>query len=58
MPIYEFLCPKCKHLFERLYKMSNKKPPKCPKCKTNTYRIISRPNFKFKGDGWYNPDAT
>ncbi|MFO7821830.1 MAG: zinc ribbon domain-containing protein [Lentisphaeria bacterium] len=32
MPIYEYKCEECGHLFERLAKNSEDHPGKCPKC--------------------------
>ena len=32
MPIYEFKCSKCGHLFETLVRTFNGRPDACPKC--------------------------
>lgn len=32
MPIYEYRCPACGHLFERLVRIGVAAPPPCPAC--------------------------
>ncbi len=32
MPIYEFMCPKCGHVFETLVAMGRENETTCPKC--------------------------
>ena len=32
MPIYEYRCKKCGHVFEHLAKTSTDNPSRCPKC--------------------------
>lgn len=43
MPIYEFRCRKCKHLFEVLFRSRDEKTAvACPECKsTRTQRMMS-----------------
>jgi putative FmdB family regulatory protein len=42
MPLFEYQCKKCGHLFEELQKSASDKPPKCPKCKSGrTERQLS-----------------
>lgn len=57
MPIYEYECPKCGHVFEEWGKASeaHKEEP-CPVCGTPSPRVISRTSFVLKGDGWYVSD--
>jgi len=33
MPLFEYACPKCGHIFEKLVLARNAKPPECPKCR-------------------------
>lgn len=57
MPIYEYKCPKCEHVFEEWVKASDaKKDAKCPVCGAPSPRIMSRTSFVLKGDGWYVSD--
>lgn len=57
MPIYEYECPKCGHVFEEWGKASepHKKEP-CPVCGELSPRVMSRTSFVLKGDGWYVSD--
>lgn len=57
MPIYEYECPACGHVFEEWGKASeaHKEEP-CPRCGTLSPRVISRTSFVLKGDGWYVSD--
>jgi len=32
MPIFEYACPHCGHIFEKLVLTRNQEPPECPKC--------------------------
>lgn len=44
MPIYEYTCHKCGHIFEEL--VFGDKNPSCPKCGlTETEKMISRPTL-------------
>jgi len=57
MPIYEFRCEKCGHEFERLQKISDPDPDRCPECGESTVsRLISAAAFRLKGGGWYETD--
>lgn len=57
MPIYEFRCSPCGHEFERLQKVSDPDPKKCPECGAlKLVRVISPVGFRLKGGGWYETD--
>jgi len=58
MPIYEYRCNHCGHQFERLQKMSDPDPQRCPECATEreVTRLISAAGFRLKGGGWYETD--
>lgn len=49
MPIYEFRCLDCQHLFELLVLNDNEKVEmKCPSCESDTFeRIMSTTNFNM-----------
>lgn len=47
MPLYDFQCTKCEHVFEENTK-SDATPPVCPECGGSTEKVISVPNFKVK----------
>ena len=57
MPIYEYQCDDCNHVLDALQKVSDKPLVDCPECgKTSLRRLISAPNFRLKGEGWYETD--
>ena len=56
MPLYEYLCKKCKHRFEKIQKYSDKMLKKCPECGGVIEQTITAPAVQFKGSGWYVTD--
>jgi putative FmdB family regulatory protein len=56
MPLYEYRCKKCGHLFEKIQKFSDKPVKKCPECGGPVEKTISAPAVQFKGSGWYVTD--
>ena len=57
MPIYEYKCDECNHVLDALQKVSDKPLVDCPECgKSSLRRLISAPNFRLKGEGWYETD--
>ena len=57
MPIYEYHCGKCGHVFEVMGSLSEKAAEKsCPKCESAAQKIISVSAFHLKGSGWYSSD--
>lgn len=57
MPIYEYQCPQCGHLFEEWVKASDAHGQEpCPHCGTPSPRVISHTSFVLKGGGWYVSD--
>jgi putative FmdB family regulatory protein len=57
MPIYEYRCGACGHHLEALQKMSEGALRKCPECgKSQLKRLVSAPQFRLKGSGWYETD--
>lgn len=56
MPLYEYLCKKCGHRFEKIQKFSDKPIKKCPECGGAVEQVISPPAVQFKGSGWYVTD--
>ena len=57
MPIYEYKCQNCGHYFEILQRISEEPLSVCPECKKNTLKkLVSAPNFRLKGEGWYETD--
>jgi putative FmdB family regulatory protein len=57
MPIYEFACPDCGHTFDRLQKLSDPDPTRCPECgREHVKRNLTAPAFRLAGSGWYETD--
>jgi len=57
MPIYEYKCEACGHVFESLQKISESPLVECPECgKDALKKLISSPAFRLKGGGWYETD--
>ncbi len=57
MPIYEYQCRNCNHVFDVLQKMSDAPLQVCPECgQPELRKLLSAPNFRLKGGGWYETD--
>lgn len=57
MPIYEYQCGKCEHVFDVLQKMNDDPLKYCPECgEPHLKKLLSAPNFRLKGGGWYETD--
>ncbi len=57
MPIYEYACESCQHTFDVLQKMAAAPLSDCPECgKPALKKLLSAPNFRLKGGGWYETD--
>ena len=56
MPLYEYECQKCHHRFEKLQRLSDPPPAKCPECGGKVSQLLSAPAVQFKGSGWYVTD--
>lgn len=59
MPIFEYECTKCEHVFEEFSGPKTGKEsmvitdePNCPKCNADVKKIISSSTFRLKGSGW------
>jgi putative FmdB family regulatory protein len=57
MPFYEYECSNCKFYTEVMQKISDAPLSKCPSCgKKALKKLVSAPNFRLKGGGWYETD--
>ena len=56
MPIYEYQCESCEHIFEVQQKFSDPLVDACIKCGKSVRKLISAPGIMFKGSGWYVTD--
>lgn len=58
MPIYEYQCKACGHVFEREHAIGEKKKYKCPECSHGgTRKLVSQVGVVFKGTGFYATDS-
>ena len=50
-------CRDCGHVFDALQKMSDDPLRDCPDCgRPELRKLLSAPNFRLKGGGWYETD--
>lgn len=56
VPLYEYLCAKCGHRFEKIENHNASTTKKCPKCGAKSTRVLSAAAIQFKGSGWYVTD--
>ncbi|MDD5593552.1 MAG: zinc ribbon domain-containing protein [Candidatus Margulisbacteria bacterium] len=56
MPLYDYKCTKCGHIFEVQQKMSEEALKYCPVCKGPIKRLISAAGIIFKGSGFHVND--
>ncbi len=57
MPIYEYRCDACGHYLDALQKIADAPLRDCPSCGASALRrLVSAPNFRLKGSGWYETD--
>ena len=57
MPIYEYECRECGHRLDALQKIADDPLVDCPACSAASLkRLISAPQFRLKGGGWYETD--
>lgn len=55
MPVYEYLCEKCGHEFEREQRITEDPIKTCPACRSRRVKkLISQTSFVLKGGGWYS----
>ena len=57
MPIYDYRCDHCGHVFSAVQSFSDEALEKCPNCGKKPRRLISSPAIVFKGSGWYKTDS-
>ena len=57
MPIYEYKCSECGHFMDALQGVNDSPLEVCPECSEKSLkRLISAPNFRLSGEGWYETD--
>ena len=59
MPIFDYQCEACGHVFDTLQKLGAEALTDCPECsKPALKKLLSAPAFHLKGKGWRNSDDT
>ena len=56
MPIYEYECVKCGHVFEAQQSFSDAPLSKCESCRGKVRKLFSAPAIIFKGKGFHCTD--
>lgn len=56
MPLYDYKCQKCGHIFEVTQKITEEPLKFCPQCKGHIKRLISSAGIIFKGSGFHVTD--
>ena len=57
MPRYEFSCPACGQVFERVLPINrNQSKVRCPTGHRGVRRVYAAPSVVFKGNGYYVTD--
>ena len=56
MPLFDYQCRKCNHIFEHEHHLGEEPQVKCPVCKGTAKKLISPVGVMFKGSGFYCTD--
>ena len=56
MPIYEYECKKCHSRFEKRQGFDSSPVAPCPKCQSDSRRVLHSSPVHFKGSGFYVTD--
>ncbi len=56
MPLYDYKCGKCGHVFEAQQKITEEPLKHCPRCQGPVKRLISAAGIIFKGSGFHVTD--
>jgi len=57
MPIYDYRCDHCGHVFSAVQSFKDEPLEQCPNCSKKPRRLLSMPAIVFKGSGWYKTDS-
>ena len=57
MPIYDYRCDHCGHVFSAVQSFNDPVIEVCPNCGKKPRRLIVAPAVVFKGSGWYKTDS-
>ena len=56
MPLYEYRCLTCGHVFDVIQKFTDPPVSSCPECGKAVEKCVSSPAIQFKGSGFYITD--
>ena len=56
VPLYEYRCTACGHVFEKIQSFNAPETMACPFCEGASERLLSAPAIQFKGSGFYLTD--
>lgn len=56
MPVYTYVCPKCKNRIEKIHKMTESPEIKCEECGERMTIELQPTSFELKGKGWPSKD--
>ena len=56
LPIYEYQCTQCGHIYEVFQSAKDEPMRKCEQCLGDVTKLISNCSFQLKGTGWYLTD--
>jgi putative FmdB family regulatory protein len=57
VPIYDYRCDHCGHVFSQVQSFSESPVENCPQCGKKPRRLFTVPAIVFKGSGWYKTDS-
>ncbi len=57
MPIYDYRCDHCGHVFSAVQSFADAPLGACPNCGKTPRRLLATPAIVFKGSGWYKTDS-
>ena len=57
MPIYDYRCDHCGHVFSAVQSYTDATLEKCPSCGKKPRKLMATPAIVFKGGGWYKTDS-
>jgi len=58
VPLYEYRCLSCDHVFDVIQQYSDPPLTTCPECGKAVEKCVSSPAIQFKGSGFYITDYT
>lgn len=57
MPIYDYRCDHCQHVFSAVQAYTDDTLEVCPSCGKKPRKLMAMPAIVFKGGGWYKTDS-